>query len=54
MAGPPELTAYYMSIDHFGLDPDPGFIDGQLKEFGGDGRVTYDEFSVIMLRLAAR
>lgn len=49
-----ELTSYYMSIDHFGIDPDPTFVQRQLKEFGGDGRVTFDEFAVILLRIAAR
>eukprot|EP01062_Namystynia_karyoxenos_P068172 TRINITY_DN6249_c0_g2_i1.p1 TRINITY_DN6249_c0_g2~~TRINITY_DN6249_c0_g2_i1.p1 ORF type:complete len:562 (+),score=220.62 TRINITY_DN6249_c0_g2_i1:107-1792(+) len=51
---PEELTKYYVGLDHFGMDPDPGFIDRQLRQFGGDGKVTFDEFAVIMLRIAAR
>eukprot|EP01065_Artemidia_motanka_P035430 TRINITY_DN43336_c0_g1_i1.p1 TRINITY_DN43336_c0_g1~~TRINITY_DN43336_c0_g1_i1.p1 ORF type:complete len:571 (+),score=232.06 TRINITY_DN43336_c0_g1_i1:55-1713(+) len=49
-----ELTNFYIGMDHFGLEPDPHFIERQLKQFGGDGRVTFNEFAVIMLRIAAR
>eukprot|EP00662_Eupelagonemidae_sp_cell21_P013383 gene13383-66728_t len=47
------MTQYYMEMEDYGVEPDPDFVDSQLREFGGDGRVTYDEFAIIMLRLAA-
>eukprot|EP01063_Lacrimia_lanifica_P008852 TRINITY_DN15923_c0_g1_i1.p1 TRINITY_DN15923_c0_g1~~TRINITY_DN15923_c0_g1_i1.p1 ORF type:complete len:205 (+),score=29.56 TRINITY_DN15923_c0_g1_i1:61-675(+) len=51
-----EFKSYYTQIDTFGLDSNVNVVDSVLRQYGilGDGRVSFEEFSIIMLRVASR
>eukprot|EP01065_Artemidia_motanka_P016517 TRINITY_DN20176_c0_g1_i1.p1 TRINITY_DN20176_c0_g1~~TRINITY_DN20176_c0_g1_i1.p1 ORF type:complete len:214 (+),score=53.97 TRINITY_DN20176_c0_g1_i1:56-643(+) len=51
-----EFQEFYKSLETYGLDPDTKFVDKILRQYNilGDGRVSYDEFALIMLKIASR
>eukprot|EP00994_Dinema_validum_P001582 NODE_1324_length_1006_cov_60.892372_g1020_i0.p1 GENE.NODE_1324_length_1006_cov_60.892372_g1020_i0~~NODE_1324_length_1006_cov_60.892372_g1020_i0.p1 ORF type:complete len:234 (+),score=42.86 NODE_1324_length_1006_cov_60.892372_g1020_i0:65-766(+) len=51
-----EMRAVYRSAENFGLPPKRDDIDRAFNQFdsGGDGKISYTEFAILMLKLAAR
>eukprot|EP01059_Diplonema_ambulator_P005577 TRINITY_DN15342_c0_g1_i1.p1 TRINITY_DN15342_c0_g1~~TRINITY_DN15342_c0_g1_i1.p1 ORF type:complete len:209 (+),score=45.45 TRINITY_DN15342_c0_g1_i1:171-797(+) len=51
-----EFKEFYASLETFGTEPDPRFVDNVLRQYNilGDGKISFDEFSIIMLKVAAR
>ncbi|KAJ9466901.1 hypothetical protein DIPPA_24457 [Diplonema papillatum] len=52
----PELKAYYAALNDFGLAASSSFVEETVQKYGSlaKGKVTFDEFCIVMLRLAAQ
>lgn len=51
-----EVKRIYAGFDNFGLDEGDSAVDDIVDKYNmlGDGRVTYDEFAILMLKFARR